>query len=387
MLHSEYADHVARSFFTRDPETPAPGETRAMGRPGSPWLVKPVDTVNRIGDRLSQNRIYRVAQHYLWEDGNLMAAGMSFYAVFAVFAGLVVGFSIVGAWLSGNPLLVSSLIDVINNTVPDLIGDEGALISPRQLFNTSLYGWWGFVALLGLTWTATGWMFYTRQAVRAIFQVPRDPRSFFVKKLWDLSMALSIGILFILAATFSIVGTQLLEWFGGLLGLSPNSRLIGAGGALLGVVISLLINAATLTVLFRVLSRLPIPWKALGPGVLIGSGALAGLSIASGVLFDSATRNPLLVGFTVFGVLLWFNLVSRVILMSASWISVRLADLDVSLHTPTDEERREALEHARRVVAAAEVREARLAFDRARGIFARARARRHLKKVIARVRH
>ncbi|MCW4457748.1 YihY/virulence factor BrkB family protein [Microbacterium sp. MPKO10] len=377
---------MAALFSSRDTDVPAPGDTRGAGRAGSPWLVKPVDTVNRIGTRLSRNRVYRVLQHYLWEDGNLMAAGMSFYAVFAVFAGLSVGFSITGVWLSGNEELVASLIEIINTAVPDLIGADGP-ISPEQLFNTTLYGWWGAVALIGLSWTATGWMFYTRQAVRAIFQVPRDPRNFFVKKLWDLGMAFGIGLLLIISAVISIVGTQLLVWFGGLLGFGPNSFLVGAGGSALGVIISLLINAASLTVMFRVLSRLPIPWRTLSTGVLGGSAVLAGLSIASGLVLESAGRNPLFGSLTVFvALLLWFNLVSRVILLSASWISVQLADNDVSLHTPTDEERREAVEHARRIVAAADVREARAQLDAATGIFGRARARRHLKKVIQSVR-
>lgn len=351
--------------------------------------MRPVDTVNRIGTRLSRNRVYRVVQHYLWEDGNLMAAGMSFYAVFAVFAGLAVGFTITGVWLSSNDALVASLIEIINSTVPGLIGppSSDALISPEALFNTTLYGWWGAVLLIGLSWTATGWMFYTRQAVRAIFQVPRDSRNFFVKKLWDLGMAFGIGLLLIVSASVSIVGTQLLVWLGDLLGLGPHSFFVGAGGSILGILISLLINVVSLTVLFRVLSRLPIPWRALSTGVLLGSTVLAGLSVASGLVLDSASRNPLLVGFTVFvALLLWFNLVSRVILLSASWISVQLADNDVTLHTPTDDERREAVEHARRIVAAADVREAREQFDNARGFFARACARRHLKKVIDTVR-
>ncbi|WP_166983998.1 YihY/virulence factor BrkB family protein [Paramicrobacterium fandaimingii] len=379
---------MANPFSFREPDVHTPGETRGAGRPGSPWLVKPVNTVNRIGTRVSHNRIYRVVQHYLWEDGNLMAAGMSFYAVFAVFAGLFVGFSITGVWLSGNEELVDSLIVVINSTVPGLIGSGDAyLIDPAALFNTTLYSWWGAVALVGLSWTATGWMFYTRQAVRAIFQVPRDPRNFFVKKLWDLGMALGIGLLLIISAAASIVGTQLLVWFGQLLGLGPNSFLVGAGGSILGIVLSLIINAASLTVMFRVLSRLPIPWRTLSTGVLLGSTILAGLSIASGLVLGGASRNPLLTGFTVFvALLLWFNLVSRVILISASWISVQLADNDVTLHTPTDEERREAVEHARRIVAAADVREAREQFDAATGFFGKARARRHLKKVIEHVR-
>lgn len=329
-----------------------------------------------------RNRAYRVLQHYLWEDGNLMAAGMSFYAVFAVFAGVFVGFAVAGVWLSSNEALSDALIAIINATVPGLIGNDG-LIDPDVLFNPSLYGLWGAVALLGLSWTAIGWMYYTRQAVRAIFQVPRDDRSFVSKKLWDLGMAVGIGILLVVSAGLSIIGTQFLEWLLGLFGLGPSSWLAHAGGAAIAIVSSVFINAATLTVMFRVLSRLNIPWRTLAGGVLGGSIVLAGLSVASGTVLDGSSGNPLLAGLLFVGLLLWFNLVSRVILMSASWISVRLADSDVTLHQPSDAERRAELEQARRLVAAADVRTASADYENASGFFARRRARAQLKRALS----
>ncbi|SEB37563.1 membrane protein [Paramicrobacterium humi] len=322
-------------------------------------------------------------QHYLWEDGNLMAAGMSFYAVFAVFAGVFVGFSVAGVWLSSSPALSDALITIINTSVPGLIGTQG-LIDPKDLFNTSNYGWWGAIALLGLSWTAIGWMYYTRQAVRAIFQVPRDDRSFITKKLWDLALAAGIGVLLLVSAALSIVGTQFLEWLLGLFGFGPGSMLGRASGGAIAVISSVFINAVTLTVMFRILSRLRIPWRDLLGGVLGGSVVLAGLSVASGAVLDGASRNPLLAGFTLFvGLLLWFNLVSRVILISASWISVRLADSDVSLHEPSAAERSAELARARRLVAVADVRAARSELREASGFFERRRARKRLKGALA----
>lgn len=343
--------------------------------------------MNRISDIVTHNRIYRTLQHYLWEDGNLMAAGMSFYAVFAVFAGLFVGFSVIGIWLSNHDQLADALIAVINTTVPGLIGTEDALVDPNDLFDSIRYGWWGAIAFIGLSWTATGWMFYTRQAVRAIFQVPRDPRRYVVKKLWDLAMALGIGLLLVVSAVFIIVGTQFFEWFITVIGIGPSVRLTQAGATLISIAISVLINAVSLTAMFRVLPRLPIPKRSLLVGVTIGSLVLTALSVASGLVLNGAGRNPLLAGFTLFvAILVWFNLVSRVILLAASWIAVTLADHDVTLHTPTDAERRAALAHARRMVADDDVRLAREAYERSHGFFSKRSARARLKRAVARSR-
>lgn len=365
--------------------TAAPDEdSHPIARGGSPWLRRPVGAVTRLSHRVVRLRLYRTVQHYLWEDGNLLAAGMSFYAVFAVFAGLYVGFAVTGVWLSSTPEISDALITVINAAVPGLIGSgHDALVSADSLLNPTLYGVTGAVALVGLSWTAIGWMFYTRQAVRAIFQVPRDTRNFFVQKLGDLLMALGIGILLIVSAVLSILGTQFLEWFLSLFGYGPRSTLGSVAGTVVALAISVLINAVTLTMMFRVLSRIPIPWRALAVGVTIGSSVLAGLSVVSGLVLDRASGNPLLDGFALFvALLVWFNLVSRVILVSASWIAVTLADQDVSLHVPTEEERVEALRRARRLVALEDVREARRRYASARGI-ARVRARRELRRAIA----
>jgi len=107
--------------------------------------------------------------------------------------------------------------------------------------------------------------------------------------------------------------------------------------------------------MFRVMSRVTIPWRNLFFGVLLGSLVLAGLSVLSGLLFANQ-KNPLLATFTVFiGLLLWFNLISRVILLSASWIAVGMFDHGISPRVVSAEEaaaEQAAAEHEARVLVA-----------------------------------
>lgn len=349
------------------------------GRGTSPWLKRPAGAVTSLRRYVLRNRIYRVVQHYLWEDGNLLAAGMSFQSVFAVFAAVFVGFAVTGLWLSGRPELREALIEVINRAVPDLIATDG-IIHPDVLANVSVYGFAGLISLIGLGWTTLAWFTYTRQAVRAIFQVERDRTNFVVLRLGDLLLALGFGLLLIISAVLSIISTQALSWIASILGLDTRSAWGQIGAIVTALLSAVVINVITLSVMFRVLSRLPIPWRSLATGVIIGASALAGLTVLGGAVLNGASSNPLLATFAVFiGLLIWFNLNCRVILLSASWIAVGLADNEVELFTPSEAEKAALEQKARKTVALAELRDAAVAHESAKGI-ARWAAHRRLKR-------
>ncbi|MFZ4893177.1 YihY/virulence factor BrkB family protein [Plantibacter sp. Mn2098] len=325
-------------------------------------IVKRLDTqltfVERVTEWVLKLKPYRVLKQYLGADGNLLAAGISFQSVFAVFAAVYVGFAVAGIWLTSNPDLFDALVDIINRAVPGLIGEDG-IISPEALTNVNIFGWTGAIAAVGLIWTAIGWLYYTRQAVRAVFELPKAKASFLMLKLVDFLLALAFGVLLFASASLSAFSTQALTWLLGVLGLSGSFWFTFGAGAV-GLLGAVLINFVTLGGMYRVLSRIKIPWRDLAFGALLGSIALSVLSIVSSAVIAGASRNPLLATFAVFiGLLLWFNLVSRVILMSASWIAVGLRDKGISVHQLTPAEERAREREAERVLALARLREAR----------------------------
>ena len=322
---------------------------------------------------------YRVIHRYLAMDGNLLAAGISFQAVFAVFAAVYVGFAITGIWLGNNAEVFQALVEIINRAVPGLIGTDGeGIIAEEQLSSASLLGWTGVIAAVGLIWTAIGWLYYTRQAVRSIFALPKVAASFFLLKVVDLVLALAFGVLLLVSATLSVASTQALSWLLSLVGLE-GTFWVTVGSRVVGLVVAVVVNLVTLGAMYRVLSRIRIPWRNLFGGALLGSLVLSLLSVASSAVIAGASRNPLLATFAVFiGLMLWFNLVSRVILASAAWIAVGLDDQGISVRTTTPEEQAAEELAARRLIAEAELREARESLRRAKGPavwFARRRVR------------
>ncbi|MFF2052835.1 YihY/virulence factor BrkB family protein [Leifsonia sp. NPDC058194] len=349
-------------------------------------LERPVARVSLIAKWVQALRPYRVYMNYSHSDGNLRAAGMGFQSLFAIFAAVWLGFSVAGLWLTSNPDIYGALVQLINRAVPGLIAtptSEG-VIDTSQLEQATSFGWAGAIAAIGLLWTAIGWLYYTRQAVRAVFGLSRDTTNYVLQKIRDLFLSLGFGLVFVFSAALSIVSTQALTFFLDLIGLPSDSTVTGVITRISSLVVSVALNIVTLGAMFRVMARVAIPWRNLFFGVLLGAAVLAGLSVLGGVLLGGATKNPLLATFAVFiGLLLWFNLVSRVILLSASWIAVGMFDRGLSPRMITPEQaaaERAAAEHeARVVVARAELADARTELSKAHW-FRRLSAQRRVEK-------
>lgn len=357
---------LQRAEGTVEPEETLKERFLDAAEPLRARLEKPVARVSRWAKWVQALRPYRVYINFSHSDGNLRAAGMGFQSLFAIFAAVWLGFSAAGIWLAGNPDIYNALVTIINRSVPGLISTsttEG-VIDTEQLEQATAFGWSGIVAAIGLLWTAIGWLYYTRQAVRAVFGLSRDTTNYVLQKIRDLFLALGFGLVLIVSALLTIVSTQALTVLLNMIGLSSDSFWTAAVTRFSGLLVSVVLNIFTLGAMFRIMARVAIPWRNLFFGVLLGSSVLAGLSALGGLLLGAATKNPLLATFAVFvGLLLWFNLVSRVILLSASWIAVGMFDDGLSPRLVTPEqaaaEQAAAEYQARILVAKAELQDAR----------------------------
>ncbi|QNE35138.1 YihY/virulence factor BrkB family protein [Leifsonia shinshuensis] len=377
---------LQRAEGTVEPEETLKERILDAAEPLKERLEKPVARVSRWAKWVQSLRPYRVYINFSHSDGNLRAAGMGFQSLFAVFAAVWLGFSAAGVWLSGNQDIFDSIVDIINRAIPGLISTDTTtgVINAEQLESATAFGWSGIVAAVSLLWTAIGWLYYTRQAVRAVFGLSRDTTNYVLQKIRDLFLALGFGLVLVFSALISIISTQALAFFLQLVGLSSDTFWTDAITRFSGLLISVILNIFTLGAMFRVMARVAIPWRNLFFGVLLGACVLAGLSALGGLLLTGATKNPLLATFAVFvGLLIWFNLVSRVILLSASWIAVGMFDSGLSPRMISPEqaaaERAAAEYEARVLVAKAELQTARDELAHAR-FLARLGAQRRVEK-------
>jgi membrane protein len=297
----------------------------------------------------------RVWRRFLAGNGFLLSSGMSYQALFAVFAAVYIVFAVAGIWLVGSPETMEALIRLINTYVPGLIGDDG-VISENDLHtiassSMSVLTITGVVALGVLVWTAIGWLSYSRMAVRAIFGLPQDRRAYLLLKARDFVVSLAIGLALFAAAVLSVASTAALDWIFSLFGdtLRDWSTVLVTA---IGLVVVFVIDTGALMVLFRFLADARLTLRRMLGGSILGGAALVVLQVLGSQLLGGATRNPLFSTFVVFiAMLLWFRLTSVVTLVAASWIAVSVEDRHESLYEPTAEERA-ALEHDALVIAA-----------------------------------
>ncbi len=279
--------------------------------------------------------IVRVIIYYGSAQGALLASGLAYQAIFAIFAALWVGFSILGLVVAGDAELQQPVITAIANAVPGLIktsSSSSGAIDPSVLLSARSFTITGIIALVGVLVTALGWLSSARSAIRIIFGVPQSKTNFLLLKLRDLIIAIGFGVLMIVSAALSVAGTAATGFGLGLIGVSRTSFIAAVIGKVVTIALSILIDIVIFAGLFRALSGVSIPFRRLVGGVVVGAVALAALTVLGGSLLGVSKNNPLLASFAVIlGLLIFFNFVCQIILISASWVSVALADRGLEL--------------------------------------------------------
>jgi len=323
----------------------------------------------------------RVWRHFLRHNGFLLAAGMSYQGIFAVFSALYLSFAAVGIWLGGSKPAIDGLIDIVNSYIPGLISKHG-LVQPEKVESvaqesSNLLGITGSVAAIVVIWTAIGFVTFTRRAVRDTFGLPFDTRNYALLKARDLVASLLFGFALLIGAFLGSVTTGAVDMLFALLGWDRETPGWIIGARAVSAIVAFGVNTVALAALFRFLTGTTLTWRRAWPGALVGAGGMVALQIGAGFLLAYTPTNPLLGTFTALvGFLLWFRLIGIVILVSAAWIAVAAGDRDMPLRSPED---RLAMEQAALVIAAqVAVREAQHATLGARWPWGRWRARRRL---------
>lgn len=275
----------------------------------------------------------RVFTHYAVRRGGLLSAGLSYQAIFAVFAAIWVAFAISGAVVRSNPALLQALFEVLETNVPGLIdAGEGGALGANVLLSASILNWTGAIAAVGLLFTALGWLASGRDAVRTLFGLPGQATNPVLLKLKDLGLAVAFGATVLLSATLSVLSTIALSSALDLLGLGEDSAAARLTARIIGLLLVLIIDILVLAAFYRIVSGIEIPARLLAQGTVIAAVALGALKALGSTLLSGATTNPLLASFAVIiGLLIWFNLICQVILLGSAWIAVSADDAGVEL--------------------------------------------------------
>ncbi|MBS1675359.1 MAG: YihY/virulence factor BrkB family protein [Actinobacteria bacterium] len=322
---------------------PAPPQT-----PPKTWFLRAVDRVLSAVLRL---RVARAWLLYSEKHGPALADGITYRALFSVFAAVLLGFSLAALWLAGDARAMAALVAAVDAVVPGLIGDEG-LVRPDAITVPAGLTLAGAFSLIGLIGAALGAIGSLRIALRTLAGKIVDDVLWIWVILRNLALAAGIGVAFALSAAATIAGSFGVDWLASWLG-AQHSTTTAIAERILALLIVFGLDTALVAGLFAVLSGVRAPRGTLWAGSALGGLGLLALQQLSAVVVGGATANPLLASFAALvALLLWLNLSAQVVLIASAWIITGVEDAEdrSSGHPRSFAERR--LDRADRLLAA-----------------------------------
>lgn len=313
------------------------GAARGSGRAhASVSMPDDVRAGLRLGPRVRQSLLARAKVLVAWwqatraaralarfssAGGGVLTGGIAYAALFSVFAGLTLGYTVFMAVLGRNAALRQDVLTTIAGSLPGLVdvGDERGLVAPDDLVLGVGLSVAGVVAVVVLVASATSAVAALRTGVRAMFGVLGRPGgNVLTGKLRELVGLVGMAAAVLVSAVLSVAVTSAADWLLGVLGLEA-----GAAGVVrvLGVGVAFVVDAATFLLIVWVLAGVRPDWVDLRGGALlaatgVGAVRLLGTTVVAG----SVGRNAVLASFAVLVTLLvWINLIARIVLLAAAW--------------------------------------------------------------------
>ncbi|MCH6471258.1 YihY/virulence factor BrkB family protein [Sinomonas terrae] len=281
------------------------------------WLVAKVNTLRPV----------RTMQLYGLRHGPLMSAGIGFNMFFSILGLLATGFSIAGLVLAGQPELVNKTVQLVAQSAPGLLkvnGQQG-IADPHALLNPSGLGLTAIIGALVTIFTSLGWISSLRDGLRGVLAERPLQLNAVLQRLHDAGTLLLLGVALVLTSGVSILFTGAIGFIADLLHI--DRAIVAPISWLIGIIVPLLLNWVTAVIMFRLAAGLRLSHRAWLEATIIAGAGTTVLQLFSSQLLARAGANPLLASFAIIiGLLIWFNLVSQVYLVSGSWAAIREAD-------------------------------------------------------------
>jgi inner membrane protein YhjD len=259
----------------------------------------------------------RAYERYQDRPGDRLAAALTYYAFLAFFPLTALAFALVGYVVAWYPQASQDVTKAIDGILPGLSNQ----IPVHEIANAKLGA--GLVGLVLLSWGGLGFIGALRESLRAIWAVGLDEGNFFVKKLWDAVVMVSLGVTLLVSVALSGSATSATHL------ILTKLHLVNITGAdlvvrLLSLAVALATDMIIFFVMFSRLSGTNATWRELLRGTLLGAIGLEALKLVGTYLVGHTTRNPIYASFAVtIGLLVWINLSSRFILYAAAWTATR----------------------------------------------------------------
>ncbi|OBA62784.1 inner membrane protein YhjD [Mycobacterium sp. 1100029.7] len=206
-----------------------------MSEPAKPGIL---DRLRARFDWL--DHVIRAYTHFDARNGGFLAAGLTYYTIFALFPLLMVTFAVVGFVLSRDPPLLGTIEAHIRDTFSGALGQQLVDLMKSAIdARTSV----GTIGLATAAWAGLGWMSHMRGAVTEMWwDEPIVSAGFVRNKLSDLGAM--VGTFTVIVATLVLTAMghatpmrAVLKWIG-----IPNFSVFGEIFRGVSILVSLLVS-------------------------------------------------------------------------------------------------------------------------------------------------
>jgi membrane protein len=262
------------------------------------------------------DHLARAGGRYQRTQGDLMAAGVTYFVFLGLFPVLLLIASIIGLVLAGNELLQAELYATIRDTFPGTVGGQlvrqlrGAIGGARLI---------GLIALAGSLYAGLRAMDKLRIGMERIWKGYVDEPDVLRDNLQDLLALVALGAVGLTSLGLTGGVTQATSWVLDILGLADEPG-VGMLTWILGIALAVAADTVVFLWLLRVVPSVSHPLRLLLPGALFGAAGVEVLKLIGGfylsLISDSVTASAF--GGAV-GLLVWINLVARFAFFTAAW--------------------------------------------------------------------
>ena len=253
------------------------------------------------------DHLIRAGVRYDKMDGGRLAAAVTYYAFFAVFAMALLSLAVLG-YVLDDPGVLRAVQEYLVTNLPRL--DAEALRDVR--------GTVGLIAFVTLMVTGLFWVDSLRSSIRAMWRLDEYPGSFLVRVAVDLLVLIGLGML--LTATLTVAfGTNKLAGYlvVDAAGAPPTAARwpLTFIGFALGLAVNTLLSVAVLSGLPRL--RMPLR-RVIGPALMIAVG-LELLKTVGRIYVERTEANPAYHVVTgAVGLLVFLNVLNQLVLFAAA---------------------------------------------------------------------
>ncbi|MCW2703185.1 MAG: ribonuclease [Blastococcus sp.] len=295
------------------PETPAPGREPLLNR-----LYARVEAIIAAQRRRHPwfDHLARAGGRYERTQGDLMAAGVTYFAFLALFPVLLLAASIIGLVLAGDALLQKELFDAIRQTFPGPVGRQ--LV--RQLADAvDGAGFIGLIALAGFLYAGLRTVDKLRVGMERIWKGRVDPSDVLRDNLQDLVALVALGAVGLLGLGLTGGVTQATSRVLELVGLADQPG-YGVLTWVVGIALAMAGDVVIFLWLLRVVPSISLPLRRLLPGALFGAAGFEVLKLIGGYYLSLISNSVTASAFGgAVGLLVWINLVARFAFFTAAW--------------------------------------------------------------------